>query len=251
MIKIYPLTLREKINWRLQKFISLSPKNVALQFDPKLKMNLKKSDSMHKSIIYNGFYELPLTKLLVETAKTGTTLFDVGANYGYFSLLWASARIENRVFAFEPSPENFNALRENTILNNLEGQINCYDLALSNFDGILHFKLCNETGQTGWGGITKQVATNDISVKSMTIDSFCEQNNIQQIDALKIDTEGADPLVLQGSEKMLSKKRIKYITFEINTRMRDLGIEDYGYPIKFLQSKGYKVVNFKGGYYAF
>jgi hypothetical protein len=51
--------------------------------------------------------------------------------------------------------------------------------------------------------------------KTITLDDFVEQNKIkQQIDLLKIDTEGADPLVLQGAKKLFSQEQIRMIIFE-------------------------------------
>jgi hypothetical protein len=49
----------------------------------------------------------------------------------------------------------------------------------------------------------------------MTLDDFVEQKQIKQkIDLLKIDTEGADPLVLQGANKLLSQEKIRILIFE-------------------------------------
>lgn len=55
-------------------------------------------------------------------------------------------------------------------------------------------------------------------VKIITIDSFCLENQITQIDLLKIDTEGNEFSILEGSKKMLSEHRIKTIHFEFGDR---------------------------------
>jgi hypothetical protein len=49
----------------------------------------------------------------------------------------------------------------------------------------------------------------------MTLDDFVQQMNIkQEIDLLKIDTEGADPFVLHGAKKLFSQERIRMLVFE-------------------------------------
>src|SRR5687768_3620794 len=104
---IYPLSLRQKISWRIQKlFPDVSGNNIPLEFGKNIKLDLSKNDVGHKSIIFNGFYELELSRTMVELARKGGLLVDVGANYGYFSCLWVSQRPDNKAIAFEASPEN-------------------------------------------------------------------------------------------------------------------------------------------------
>jgi len=53
-----------------------------------------------------------------------------------------------------------------------------------------------------------------IEVPIDSIDSFCAQKKIDQIDLLKIDTEGHEMCVLKGAEKLLSEKRIDFVLSE-------------------------------------
>jgi hypothetical protein len=55
-----------------------------------------------------------------------------------------------------------------------------------------------------------------IGIQCTTLDTYCAQTNIERIDVLKIDTEGSDYKVLQGSRGMLRKHAIKFIYFEFN-----------------------------------
>src|SRR5690554_2935698 len=115
---IYPLRLREKISWRIQKLYSdIQNKNIVLEFDKKVKLDLLKSDVGHRSIIFNGFCELEVTKAVVKHGAKGGLLIDVGANYGYFSCLWASQNSINKVVAFEASPLNLLPLKNNVVKN--------------------------------------------------------------------------------------------------------------------------------------
>ena len=68
-------------------------------------------------------YELELTRRLCDLARRGGTFVDVGANLGYFSLLWAAQNPGNRCVAFEASPRNLDLLRRNVARNSLGGRV--------------------------------------------------------------------------------------------------------------------------------
>ena len=204
---IYPLRLRERISWRLRTLnLPIKDQDVPLHFNKKLKLDLAKTDSGHQSIIYNGFYELNLSKTIVKLAAVGGLMIDVGANYGYFCCLWAAQNRKNKVVAFEASPENVGPLKKNVCKNGLNELITVMPIALGKEKGFLKFDLANESQQTGWGGLSIRNSPDSIDVQVDTLDSYTNKNNIDHIKFLKIDTEGADTWVLYGSEKLLREK---------------------------------------------
>ncbi len=239
---IYPLSLRERISWRARKiFRKPSDRNVSLEFDKNLRFDLTHTDVGHQSIIFNGFYELDLTKNMIELAKKGGVLFDVGANYGYYSCIWAGKKKGNKVFAFEASPVNLEPLKNNISKNGLQDAITVVPHAAGKEKGKLKFNLGNQSNQTGWGGLSIQEDAQNVEVDVDTLDSIAEKRGIEKIDVLKIDTEGADTWVLYGAENLLRQKKIDHIFYEHNaTRMKLLGIgEDEAQ--KFLESLDYIV----------
>ena len=52
-------------------------------------------------------------------------------------------------------------------------------------------------------------------VKISTLDNYCLKNNIDQIDLLKIDTQGYEDKVLQGSLNILKNNKVKAIVTEL------------------------------------
>lgn len=240
---IYPLSLRERISWRARKFFPKAiDKNVRLQFDKNLKMDLSNADVGHQSIIFNGFYELGLTKNIVAHAKKGGVFFDVGANFGYYTCLWASKKRGNKVFAFEASPLNLAPLQNNIAKNKLDDSVTIVPNAAGKEKGKLKFDLGNRSKQTGWGGLSIADDSTLVEVDVITLDRFCQTNGITKIDVLKIDTEGADTWVLFGAEKLLREKKIDHIYFEHNpARMKILDIKE-DEAQTFLENIGYKVV---------
>jgi len=193
-------------------------------------------DVISGCIAFTGFYEWGLTKLIARHAAKGGLLVDVGANMGYFSLLWAGLNRSAQVVAFEASPNNVRLFRNNVEKNYLEDRITIVPQAAGDHTGTVTFEV-GTFEQTGWGGIATASSPTTIEVPMTRLDEYLSDRTI---DLLKIDTEGADTLVLFGCEKLLKSRRIKMIYFEQNAvRMRQLGIAE-GDAVQFLRDQGYQ-----------
>jgi FkbM family methyltransferase len=184
-------------------------------------MRLLPGDVISDSIAFTGIYELALSRRLCSLARRGGTMIDVGANLGYFSLLWAAAGPDNRCVAFEASPRNVNLLRENVSRNGMDRQIRVLACAAGAAGGTLSFDP-GPADQTGWGGFTLQATEGSMDVDVVRVD---EHVDAESIALLKIDAEGADTWVLQGCERLLQTRAIHEIWYEQNAvRMEGLGI---------------------------
>jgi hypothetical protein len=62
----------------------------------------------------------------------------------------------------------------------------------------------------------KEARQTQVRVPVSTLDKFCSERSVKQIDVLKIDTEGFEFEVLKGATSMLDRKAIKFIYFEFN-----------------------------------
>ena len=210
---------------------------------PAIKMHdLVPGDAISGSIAFTGFYEWELTQEIAQHALGGGLLVDVGANMGYFSLLWAGLSVSSRVIAFEPSPGNVARLTKNIALNGFGNRITVISKAAGDRGGAVTF----DTGpadQTGWGGIAAGAPENSIIVPMVRLD---QQLPDTLIDVLKIDTEGADALVLFGCERLLKARKIKRIYFEENPdKMQRIGVPS-GEAQRYLQSMNYECHRFRG-----
>ena len=81
----------------------------------------------------------------------------------------------------------------------------------------------------------------EINVQTQTLDNFCLSEKIENIDVLKIDTEGNDLNVLKGAKKLLSENKIKVIYTEISDTKIDFKekekstidfLNDYNFDLK-------------------
>ena len=176
-------------------------------FDEDIKINLDLEDWIQKQIYFFGRYEVEKKETLLwkKILKEGQTIFDIGANIGYYSLM-ASKRIGNgKIYAFEPVKQTFERLTKNVKLNNFKN-IKLNNLAVSNEVGTVDIYVANSKN-TGTSSITKHMHFNGDkqTVKSVTIDHFIKSNNIEAMDIVKIDVEGAEMMVIEGMEKSLRK----------------------------------------------
>jgi FkbM family methyltransferase len=244
LMNIKPLWLRYKLFCKLyinktKQYLGLF-EDAKLEFAPHISLKLMSTDIAHKAIVFCGFYELPVSQRIAQLAKVGSLMVDVGANYGYYSCLWAAAKENNRAIAFEASPRNFSALKLNLQRNDLADRVDLYEMAVGKEAGSLPFSLGPDE-QSGWGGLLTQSEDTSIEVPVVSLDDFFLKNQCQHIDVLKIDTEGADTWVLQGAEKLLRSHKVSHIFFEENvTRMSALGIEP-GEAQNLLEQYGYRV----------
>jgi FkbM family methyltransferase len=210
-------------------------KNAPLRI-PGISMDLVPGDVISDQIAFTGAYESELTERIITLGRRGGTMIDVGANLGYFSLLWAASKPSNRCIAFEAAPRNIRILRENVSRNGLEERIKIVPCAASAQPGKVRFDL-GPDDQTGWGGITHNIQKESIEVEAVRVDEVLAPD--EPIVLLKIDTEGADTLVLEGCERLLNRKMVREIWFEQNKpRMKLLGIGD-GQAQAYLESVGY------------
>jgi FkbM family methyltransferase len=207
-----------------------------LFYAPRVRMfDLVPGDVISGCIAFTGFYERELSERIVRLAQSGGVLVDVGANLGYFSLLWCASHPSARAVAFEASPRNVALFRQNVERNGLEDRITIVAKAASDELGTVRFAL-GPSDQTGWGGIAARGDAETISVPAVRIDHELAEETIE---VLKVDVEGADTLVLYGCEALLRRCRIRTIFFEQNTdRMASLGIAQ-GAAQAFLRSCRY------------
>lgn len=248
LLRLAPLWFRTKLYYHFYRGKNRHPDlfhGAPLQFAPSARMDLHPTDEGHGQIAFTGFYELALTRRIVQIASQGGLLADVGANYGYFSLLWAAQKPGNRVVAFEASPRNLAPLQANISRNGFDAAIEVRPVAAGRQAGLMKFDQ-GPGNQTGWGGVVlSQNSGSTVTVPVIRLDESLSAERF--IDVMKIDIEGADTWALMGAESLLRDKRIGRIFYEENTtRMRELGIAP-GEAESFLQSLGYRVLRLDGG----
>jgi FkbM family methyltransferase len=146
-----------------------------------------------------GRVELPVQRALAELLNPGVVCFDVGANVGFYSVL--AARIvgpAGRVVAFEPHPENVEALERNIRANGLSNVIVVPKAVSLTSDGALLSGADRATARLEEGG--------GLDVDTVALDEFVAANPTLAPSVVKIDVEGHELQVLAGARRTLEAR---------------------------------------------
>lgn len=138
--------------------------------------------------------------LISDLLKPGMTVVDVGANIGYYMLMFRSMVGDNgKIICIEPSPENLPELKKNIESNALKN-VELHEVAIGKDSGNVNVR----------GGINSGVVQNDgiASVPLRRLDSLVET----KVDFVKIDVDGYEGQVLEGAVELLKRdKPILYL----------------------------------------
>ena len=135
--------------------------------------------------------------------KDGDVALDIGANQGIYSLAFASAvGASGRVIAVEPMTYACEALEQNKNLNNFHN-IDTYIGVMSDKNGII--KIDFSSG-VGFASITRDNGGNEtLKVNSITLDEIAIKYELERLDFIKLDIEGAEKLAINGGIKTIKR----------------------------------------------
>ncbi|MEM4068042.1 MAG: FkbM family methyltransferase [Candidatus Micrarchaeaceae archaeon] len=144
-----------------------------------------------------GSDEFVLTKFLIKNFRDDDVFYDIGANYGFYTLLAQELIKNGEIHSFEPNPKIFPLLEKNA---KLEFYNNTYlnNIAVSNLDGNSNFYTFKNS--SGYSSVIFNSSNkNDevFNVKTTTLDTYILDHRPPTI--IKIDVEGAEQLVLEGA----------------------------------------------------
>jgi FkbM family methyltransferase len=215
-----------------------------------LPINIDPQESVGHNIAGQGLYELGVTETLWRLTESGDLAVDAGANIGYTtSILGIRVGPRGRVVCFEPNPEVFTSLNKNVEVWRKYVQCGHFDLhqaALGNEEGKTRLYM-NEWFLTnrGTSWISEQAYDGNnvrvIEVPLRTLDRVLGDR--VTIGVMKMDVQGQELNVLQGTAGFLKRHAVRDIVFE----------ETSPYPAPthhYLKSLGYAIFglteNFSG-----
>lgn len=198
------------------------------------KMTAGEGDWLHFQ--YTGEYEPLTTNLLSKIIKNGSTVVDVGANIGYYTILFSRLVGDmGRVYAFEPESVNFSYLTKNIALNDLKNVISVKKaVSDKNETAKLYIHPDNPGGHTL---IDCYDDFKSISVDCVSLNEFLRG---AKIDFIKIDVEGAEPKVLAGAKEVFDD--YTGILFEFNVDLASKNIVWYDSLFASLLDSGYDLL---------
>ncbi|MGN6531722.1 MAG: FkbM family methyltransferase [Ginsengibacter sp.] len=242
--------LREKIrnNWRK----ICVDEEIKIPVKHGFWMNVSPKDYATYGIYFFGNYDPSMTSVFKHLVMPGDTVWDIGTERGWFTLLMASIVGEKgRVDSFEAFPPTVEKLKANINLNNFNW-VHVKGCAVSNTNSSMWFvppsnhvthnvsflQDCN-----GVGYLTNSFQPGCIEVKTICLDDYYQRERIQKVSLIKIDIEGAEVSALKGAKKLIEKdKPVLAVEFNRQTAMRaNCSIEELYELITFY---GYKMYVF-------
>jgi FkbM family methyltransferase len=171
------------------------------------------------NVLFFGTYEPELREVLRAVLKPGAVCIDVGANVGWHTLLMGHlVGSAGLVLAVEANPSVRLKLREHVDANGLSN-VEIVGKALSDRCTLLQFVAPPaESCRAGDGHIVEQVPASEdvVSVEAVTLDWLCDHHGIARLDFVKMDVEGFEYAVLQGSVESIARFR-PAVAFEFNS----------------------------------
>jgi FkbM family methyltransferase len=242
--KVYDFLIRKL--WPYEKIIEIQDSKMLLDInDESIAMR-----ETFSSYAFNKIHERVTTESFKKVVKEGDIVVDLGANIGYFTLLAAKlVGKKGKVFAFEPEPKNFNYLTKNIKLNNYTNVV-LEQKAVSDRAGKIKLFLCpydsghhtiNQPNGIEAYRLGRSGDVTSIDIETVTLDGYLK-GEVDRVDVIKIDVEGAEMLALLGMDGILrSNQNIKMFVEFFPLLIKKMGsspeefirklLEDYKFSI--------------------
>ncbi len=176
-----------------------------------------------------GYFEHG-TEIYIRTIlKEGLTFIDIGANLGIYTLYALKAGCS--VYSYEPTPRIYKILLDNIGINGFEPskKARVFNLAISDNEGEVDFSIFDVSGHNSFYPQTE--SDKKIKVKTVSLDKHL--SHLSKVDIVKIDVEGAEPLVLNGMKNIIQNNpQIKIILEFAPNNLERSGIK----PLDFINT---------------
>ena len=212
------------------------------------------------TILASGHYEAQLARCCRARLNTHRDVIDVGANIGFYTIMFAKNLQSGKVLAIEPTPNAMSRLQKNIQLNGVQNKTIVFDGVASQQTGLENINVVvNKEEYSSMGHIqhpcVRGMKYKTLTVASATIDDLTERFMLDP-GFMKIDVEGMEHMVLKGAGKVLSKHRPIILMEVSDYLLRQNGssaaavtdrIKAYGYKVCDPSADGMEDGNWKSG----
>lgn len=236
--------------------LSTSRDTISISFNGETVSFVANNDRV-KNRVNNISNERHVLDALINRARSDDVFWDIGACLGIHAFILAKHMPYGDVAAFEPMPSNRGILVDNKSLNDLTN-VTIFREALADQAGERDFAI-RESVQAGYGRHSFATgdydAVNTIPVDVQTGDGILIQDStIPRPNLVKIDVEGAGPLVIEGMQQILASDECHTVIFETHEpNDTQPSHEDFGYTetefIELIENCGFTVESLKKDYH--
>lgn len=212
-----------------------------------LRLWSKADDWVSNQLYWRGWkgYEPETAPLFFRLATRARVTIDVGAYVGFFAIVAAQANPDGLVYAFEPLAEPYQRLRRNVALNQL-ANVTCIPSAVGDAEGMAEFyhvpidMPCSSSLSFEFMRSAGELRSCQVPVT--TLDAFAQENCLNYVDLVKIDTESTEPDVLRGMAETIRRHRPHIICEVLKGRGSENAVDElvrsFGYSCYHLRPEG-------------
>ena len=169
------------------------------------------------------FFDNPLSRRICEEILNGRTypavgipgevgtIVDIGANVGAAAIHFAATQPRARIFCFEPVPDTFRLLEQNTRWAG--GRIQCRNVGLSNQNARLPMFRGAVDSVTNSVYPNAETSRESFEIVVRDAASALAEAGIKQIDILKVDTEGCEVVIFESLQSYLPEVMVIYLEY--------------------------------------
>ena len=194
-------------------------KELITNYQGKILIKTNLSDHIESQIFWQDVQEGDRGEvaLMKKILNDGDVFIDIGANVGVFSLIAAAHNQNGQIHAFEPYSYHYNRLKQNVSINNFQNiAINCLALSDTHSKLDLFIPNTNNTGMASLFADTDHYSNyKKEKVFVTTLDIYAKAKQLQRLDLIKLDVEGAELKVLKGCKTLINRHN-PLIMMEVN-----------------------------------
>jgi FkbM family methyltransferase len=205
-------------------------------FQAKMKLQPRMRAGTTWPFLFRAHYDAELLALK-DLLPVGGTFIDCGASIGIYTVVASSiVGADGVVVAFEPARDTFVQLRDNIRLNRMSN-VRLIEGAVADTSG--HRALFHNADAPNLFSLGADGAPDSEYVEVFALDTCEAVGDLERVDVIKLDIEGAEELALRGGRKLL-EKHLPLLMLEIRLGMPErLSLSPYG-AWEFLDGLGYR-----------
>lgn len=209
------------------------------------------AEGIELSLFLFGKFQSHITNNPFLKIKPDFTIIDIGANVGLMTLQFAKLVPHGKVYSFEPTFYALERLKKNLSLNpDLAKHVTVINSFVSEKSSerpeIIAYSSWKVNGERGQNDHPVHLGTPKAAegVPAISLNDFTENQKIEKIDFIKIDTDGHEYEVFKGADKAIAKYRPRII-FEIGLYVMEEKKINFDFYYNYFKKLNYKLVDTK------
>jgi FkbM family methyltransferase len=194
---------------------------------------VRADEDVGREIYFLREFEPQDSAFVFDNVLESDTCVDIGANVGFYTLGFAKRASRGSVHSFEPVPLNYHLLAVNVLSNGLKNVV-LNPFAVGDTNRQVDLCIAKDGAYSSLIDTGRKAITESLKTEMVSLDFYCSDRNLSRVDILKVDVEGAEPMVLSGAAHLLTdpKRRPRLIMLELFEPM----LRQFGWTITEIQS---------------